>query len=72
MTKAVSVIRCADYLGVTTKQVRAAIELGLVTQDEDDNTVVPRDVFAVLVKIEALHKCPCCGMAFDTVEEAKP
>lgn len=61
MTKAVSIIRCADYLSVTTKQVRAAIELGLVAETE--HTVVPQAVFEALVKAGVVNRCPCCEHA---------
>ena len=67
MKTAVSIGRCAEYLGVTRGQVKAAIEAGIVRHGLGEGKVVPKDVFQQLVELGVLTACPCCGCA---VEEA--
>ena len=64
MQMPVSIQRCADYLAVDAKQIRALITLGLVTAT--DHKVVPHDVFAALMDAGLTRRCPCCGADADS------
>jgi hypothetical protein len=69
MRDPVSLARCAEYLGVTRGQVKAAIEAGVVRHGLGEGRVVPADVFKQLVELAVLKACPCCGCR---VQEAPP
>ena len=63
MKDPVSLNRCAEYLGVTRGQVKAAIEAGVVRHGLGEGRVVPADVFQQFVELGTLTVCPCCGYA---------
>ena len=73
MTTPVSVARCALNLGVTTKQIRALLELQLVSDVGEAAAgapvkVRPQAVFDALVALATLDHCPLCGQALPPKE----